>query len=429
MIILFFILFASRLFAVEQATVALYAVDTETGQLLIDTNSDLSVVPASCLKLFTTAAAIHILGPESRFETHLEYDGTIQDKTLHGNLYIKGGGDPCLGSSRFGGYQKQLDIWVDAIRKLGIEKIDGKVVPDATAWEKALAPPSWEFEDLANYYGAGASALSFNENSYTLYFQPGNATGDEAHIIRTDPPFIGATLHNEVKTGSLGSGDQAFIFGCEYCPIQFARGTIPLGAREFSIKGALADPAEVTSYLLCKALQGITVGTEALPQTKRTCFHTTYSPTVKEIVHLTNQKSVNLYAEHLLKQMGNGKTTRGLEKVKEFLLSLGIELSGFNMMDGSGHSRRNLVTAKQLVQLLLKMRHSQHYQIFYDSLPTQQDAVKAKSGSMAFIKSYAGYYDKVAFAFIINNCHDAAERQAKLLQILLMKEEPPELVE
>lgn len=90
---------ATLCFSEDHAIMSIYAVQSETGEVLMDRSSDLSLMPASCMKIVTTAAALHLLGESYRFETHLEYDGVIdQNKTLCGNLYIRGGGDPCLGS-------------------------------------------------------------------------------------------------------------------------------------------------------------------------------------------------------------------------------------------------------------------------------------------------------------------------------------------
>src|ERR1700693_2764572 len=111
----------------DHASVSAYAVNTKTGEVVMDENSDKSLMPASCIKAITTAAALQILGPETRFQTDLEYDGVIDNSgTLHGNLFIHGGGDPCLGSNRIEGslsWDKQIDAWVEAVQKLGIRKI------------------------------------------------------------------------------------------------------------------------------------------------------------------------------------------------------------------------------------------------------------------------------------------------------------------
>jgi D-alanyl-D-alanine carboxypeptidase/D-alanyl-D-alanine-endopeptidase (penicillin-binding protein 4) len=431
MILLFFLLIASTvrgedLCALEHAVVGIYAVDSRTGKAVAQKNSDLSLMPSSCMKVVTTAAALHLLGADARFETYLEYEGVIDsNKTLHGNLYIRGGGDPCLGSGRVSGtlsWKKQIEVWAEAVQKLGIQSIEGNVIGDATRWEKALAVPSWSWEDLGNYYGAGACALSFHENSYSLFFKPDEKVGGNASVVRTDPPVPMLAFQNEVTTGPEGSGDCACIYGSEFSPTQFVRGTIPAAVNEFSIKGAVPDPAAHCADLLSRELQerGILIGHQEIkPQSKRVVFHTTFSPTVGEIVYWTNQKSINLYAEHLLKKMGEvvygeGSTAAGIKAVINFWKTQGIDLSGFNMVDGSGLSRKNMVTTTQFVAMLLKIKTSAVFPIFFKSLPQNQLLIKAKDGSMSHAKGYVGYAGDIAFAIIVNQCLDHPAMNKKI---------------
>ncbi len=414
----------------DHATNSSYAVNSKTKEIILNDHSDSPQVPASCMKIVTTAAALQLLGPEMRFQTDLEYDGAIDRKgTLHGNLYIHGGGDPCLGSNKIPSvlnWEDQIQLWVSAVQKLGIKKIAGKVIGDATLWESALAVPSWNFEDLGNYYGAGASALSFHENYYTLTFKPGAALGSATGILRQDPPLPMIILFNEVTTGPLNSGDCACIYGSEFSLTQRIRGTIPIGVETFSIKGAIPDPAMSCSYLLSQALASskIKVDQKDLIQSKeRIVIHTTYSPPLKEIVYWTNQKSINLYAEHLLKKIGEtvlneGSTTAGVKAVTAFWHSQGIDLHGFNMADGSGLSRKNGITAKQLVAILLKMKESPHFPLFLNSLPETLPHCKAKSGSMSLIRGYAGFIDEIAFAILVNQSTDV-DIKDKIKKILL----------
>ncbi len=416
---------------IDHAIVSVYAVRRDNNEVLISENCDLSLVPASCMKLVTTAAALQILGSDNKFETQLEYDGFIDDtKTLQGNIYIRGGGDPCLGSGRISGshsWKEQLGIWGEAIEKLGICKISGRIVADASKWEKALAVPSWTWEDLGNYYGAGASALSFHENSYSISFKPASRQGDQASILHTDPPLASLILHNEVKTGPEGSGDRTCIFGSEFSNVQYVRGTIPSGVDEFFIKGAIPDPSALCADLLTQELQhrGIVVEKKDIgPQINRVGFNITYSPTIQEIVHWTNRKSINLYAEHLLKKIGEeingeGSTISGAKAVTDFWKSRNVNLNGFNMIDGSGLSRKNLITTRQLVEILLRVEKSNLFPIFFESLPKKKCTMRAKSGSMFLIKGYAGYTDNIAFAVLINQCTNYQAIQEKIDSLFL----------
>lgn len=419
-----FVFICSGLFAMEEsALISTYAVEMETGKVVADENSGKSLFPGSTLKLVTTAAAFHILGREFRFETHLEYDGAINNqKTLCGNLYIRGGGDPCLGSDRFSSnWKEQLQKWADGVKNLGIVRIEGRVIGDATLWEQALAVPSWQFADLGNYYGAGASALSFHENSYSLVFKPGNQEGEATEVLRIEPPLSTLQLKNNVKTGPIGSGDRACIYGIEYVMQQTARGTVPAGVQEFTIKGAIPDPAACCALLLEEELQrrGIQIDHRTIAPTSRVRCHTTFSPPLKEIVFWTNQKSINLYAEHLLKKMGEkmqgeGSTEAGIRAVCDFLRSYNIDLSGFNMADGSGLSRKDCLTARQLVTLLVKMKSSEHFPDFFESLPQKGNLVRAKTGSQSLIRALCGYAGKIAFAIIINQGTDREQIQKKI---------------
>ena len=407
--------------ALDHFIVSVYAVDMRTHQILLDRQSDISLIPASCMKLVTTGAAFSVLGPEMRFQTDLEYDGKIDASgVLHGNLYIRGGGDPCLGSERLGlSWKMQIDTWVKAISDKGIKRIEGEIIGDATLWEKALAVPSWSFEDVGNYYGAGASALSFHENAYSLVFKPGQMVDTKAEILRIDPPISKLSITNEVKTGSVGSGDMACIYGLPYAFTQFVRGTVPAGVKEFVIKGAIPDPVAGCVDLLSKTLEskGIHIRhKEFQKQSKRIAFHTTHSPPIKDIVYFTNQKSINLYAEHLLKKLGEaihneGSTDAGIKAITHFWRSQEVDLDGFYMSDGSGLSRKNLITTKQLVTMLLKIKDSPHFPMFLESLP-QKKNYRAKSGYMSHVRSMAGYTDHIAFAIIVNHALDSQAKRA-----------------
>lgn len=416
---------------IDHAIVSIYAIQCETGKVILSENCDISLVPSSCMKVVTTTTALQLLDPDTRFETYLEQDGWIDEqKTLHGNIYIRGGGDPCLGSDRIAGnpsWKKQIAIWADAIQEYGIQKIQGKIVGDATHWETALAAPGWLWEDLGNYYGAGASALSFHENLYSISFKPGNAVGADVSILRTEPPMTSLTFENEVKTGPEGSGDRACIYGSEYSPVQFLRGTIPLGEKEFSIKGAIPDPAAACADLLTQELQAREIevlGENLKPQHKKVALHVTYSPSLREIVYWTNQKSINLYAEHLLKKMGEqihkeGSTAAGIQAVTAFWKAHDIDLSGFNMADGSGLSRKNLITTRQLVEMLHVTKKSHSFPIFFESLPQQEASMRAKSGSMSFNKGFVGYTNNIAFAVLVNHCTNAQALHEKVKSLLL----------
>jgi D-alanyl-D-alanine carboxypeptidase/D-alanyl-D-alanine-endopeptidase (penicillin-binding protein 4) len=408
----------------EHALISAYAVDCKSGQVVLDLEGDKSLMPASCMKIVTTGAALHLLGPESRFQTHLEIDGEIKKGVLQGNVIIRGGGDPCLGSDRARTsltWQQQIEVWACAIQESGITEIEGEVIGDATKWERAQAPTSWAWEDLGNYYGAGATALSFHENKSTVTFKPGTREGAPTTLLHVTPAMAHFEMQNEVLTGPVGSGDLACIYGSEYSMTHYVRGTIPAGVEEFSIQGTIPDPAKLCSQLLVQALEkkGIKIqGNSRDKYPGGRVIHTTLSPPLSEIVYWTNQKSINLYAEHLIKDMGQGQTKLGTQTVVDFWRKQGIDTQGLNMVDGSGLSRKNFITAKQLVAILAFMRHSPHFAQFYASLPEEKSGIRAKSGSISFVRCITGYKGDVVFAILINNGQDVQEMKQKLDQIL-----------
>lgn len=423
MLYLSFLFFAitlgSQLFS-DSDRISMYAVHIPTGTILIDEQSDKSFIPASCLKIVTTAAALNLLDPKSSFETHLTYSGDIDENgILHGSLYIQGGGDPCLGSNRInplGGLDHQIESWIQALEKAGIKQVLGKIIGDASIWEEEMAVPSWGFEDLGNYYGAGACGLSFHENSYKLFFKPGLQVGNSTQIIRTEPAISHLILQNNVTTGPSLSGDKACIYGVEFCNTRFVRGTIPIDSKEFCIQGSIPNPPAFTADCLSKKMQekGITIANEDFTSTKRTIIHTTISPSIEEIVFQTNQHSINLYAEHLLKKIGKGSTTGGVEAISNFWRSKKIDLTGFFMADGSGLSRKNLVTTKILVEILSYMHQSKVFSPFLASFPCVKQEIQAKSGTMAQVKGYTGYHGDVAFAILINQDLDSQKTKKRI---------------
>ncbi|MGH2611535.1 MAG: D-alanyl-D-alanine carboxypeptidase/D-alanyl-D-alanine endopeptidase [Rhabdochlamydiaceae bacterium] len=411
-------------FVLDHASISAYAIDCRSGKVILNLEGDKSLIPASCMKVVTTGAALHLLGPEGHFQTDLEITGDIKEGVLQGDIIIRGGGDPCLGSDRSLAslaWEKQIEVWVCAILEKGIKEIRGEIVGDDTRWHRAQAPASWAWEDLGNYYGVGASALSFHENMTTVTFKPGSREGAPATLLHVIPAASNFIMRNEVTTGPVGSGDRACIYGAEYSTTQYVRGTVPAGVEEFFIKGAIPDPAKLCSELLMQALQkkGIKVhGNSFTKGQKKQVIHTTLSPKINEIIYWTNQKSINLYAEHLIKSMGSGTTANGTQAVIDFWKKQGIEIEGLNMVDGSGLSRKNFITAKQLVEILVKMKHSSYFSEFYTSLPEEKPGVRAKTGSMSFIRCITGYKGDIAFAILINNGQNGQEMEQKVDQFL-----------
>ncbi len=445
----------------KNAGISFYAVDMKTGETIAELNPDLALKPASTMKVITSATALEVLGSSYRFETKLQYDGYIDTttKTLHGNIYIKGGGDPTLGSKFFTSTKKHqfLDDWTAKIKELNIDTITGQVIADATIYSWEMIPPTWSWEDFGNYFGAGPCGLTVYDNLYTIFFNTSSTTNKKAEISKVEPEIEGLTFDNQVVSAAINS-DQSYIFGTPYSYHRYIRGKLPRGRTDYKVKGAMPDPALLTAQELTEKLlsAGVDVQKEPstirilqntdLSNTSKTDITTTYSPRLKDIVNVLNKRSVNLFAEHLL--VATGLKRNGVNDVKSatyviesFWNYKGMNIGGLSINDGSGLSHYNYVSSKQLV-FVLKYMHdkSKNYSAFYESLPVSGKSgtlkrvckgtvahgkIHAKSGSIRGVRCYAGYTKsaserEIAFAAMINNynCSSSASRK-KLERIMI----------
>jgi len=149
---------------------------------------------------------------------------------LNGNIYIVGSGDPTLGSSDFMdslSLDKLMNNWVEAIKKVGIKKINGGVISDNLLFEEQAIPDDWVWTDIGNYYGTGTNSLCINDNLYFLYFKPNEKVGGKAKVIKTEPKIKNLKFTNYMKTGERGSGDNGYIFCAPKQYNAILRGTNP----------------------------------------------------------------------------------------------------------------------------------------------------------------------------------------------------------
>ena len=415
----------------------------ESGKNIISLNSELSLAPASTLKLITSVAALDILGEDHKFVTRIYSDGKVDSYgNLDGSIYIVGGGDPTLGYDRVEDSSQLNDLmssWINQIESVGIRSISGNIIADDLLYDRIPIPNNWVWMDIGNYYGASTSALTINNNLYFLYFKPGKHVGDLAEVLRTEPVVDGLTFTNNMRTGKRGSGDNGYIFNA---PLQFnatLRGTIPKGKREFSIKGSIPNPPLFAAQNFLNGLKenGISVAGNATMIEKKRGYNKnnlvaeTYSPPLKDIVFIVNKKSDNLYTEMLLRAIGlkvkgEGSVNSGVDAVEEFLSKNGVETNGLLMYDGCGLSRSNGITTNLMLDLLTVASKKKHFNSFYNSLAVVGDRndisaysnyaigtaleknAHIKSGTMGGVRAYSGYLkDKsgrtIVFSMIANN--------------------------
>lgn len=429
-------------------------VDLEKDSVVASYQPYTSLVPASTVKLFTTYAALSILGPDYRFKTELQYGGELRDSSLIGCIFIKGWGDPTLGSARFPKADniKALNRkFIKALHKECIYKINGYIVADGTYYEQTPVPSTWQYDDIGNYYGAGSFGLNFHDNEFTLYFRQNPVMWQRPSIIRTYPQMPEQNFVNHVVSASSKSGDNTNIFGDPYSNTRVVTGSIPAGKSQFTVRGSIPNPPltcaqsllkEFTKQDSCAVTDGAidfsTYLTRIGTPLSRHTFYTYFSPRLSDIILQTNHRSVNLYAETLLREMGKtiysqGTVDAGIKTMYQFWKDLGIDTHGLYFEDGSGLSARNGISSWHFTQALsLARKDSLNFQIFYNSLPVAgkegtvrkllngykgKAEVRVKSGTMRRVKSYCGYATseegrKYAFAFITNNyaCSSAKVR-------------------
>ena len=444
--------------AFRHGTLSVCVLEVESGQILAKHESSRSVAPASNLKVLATASALALLGPDYRFRTELQYDGRIDGNGhLSGNLYLKGYGDPTLGSPLMEGamaFEPLLDRLRMAVQQEGIRRIEGRIVGDASLFGSEAYIRTWQWEDMGNYYAAGAWSLNIHENLHYLHFQQNNQLGATPAIIAIEPEIPGLTFFNELRSASKGSGDNAYIFGAPYQFNRYVRGTIPIGEGRFTIKGAIPDPPMLAAQYLQQRLAGVGILAEGasvqlnrVPSTERKVLYTHYSPMLSSIVNRTNMESVNLYCEAMVKtigleQKGKGSTEAGLEAMQTFWEEKGLDWAGCAIVDGSGLSEANTVTSYFLASLLRLMARQEEslFRPFYESLPeagrsgslknvlkgtVAEGRLRAKSGTLERVRAYSGYATAhngklLAFSIIANNYEGSggAIRQ-KLEQLML----------
>jgi serine-type D-Ala-D-Ala carboxypeptidase/endopeptidase (penicillin-binding protein 4) len=172
----------------KNATVGIQIMDLESEKPLFELNADKLMIPASTLKLLTSATALEILGADYHFQTKIGYTGDLlQTNEIKGDLIVLGGGDPTLGSEYFNQFESCRDfvkIWVQKIKAVGIHKITGDIIFDGSVYNSEKIPPTWIWGDIGNYYGAGASAFTCYDNLFRITFKSSKEVGEKTEIVQ-----------------------------------------------------------------------------------------------------------------------------------------------------------------------------------------------------------------------------------------------------
>ncbi|GAC1662075.1 MAG: D-alanyl-D-alanine carboxypeptidase/D-alanyl-D-alanine-endopeptidase [Candidatus Acidiferrum sp.] len=460
----------------SKSTWGMLIVDAESGKILFQQNADKYFMPASNMKLFTTALALAKLGPDYRFHTTLETSGEISpDGILAGDLVLVGRGDPNLSNRKFpyelkeefdGPPDKVLGELADGLVTRGVKEISGDVIVDDSYFPRERYPHGWEIDDTVWQYGAAISAIAVNDNTVTVTLLPGERAGDAVQVSVT-PPTRDFAVKNDVATSPTGVKPELSLTRESGANLVVIHGVLPATSAPRKLVLAITEPADHAATLLKNLLEArevrvagaararhqvpeapIAVATGSSPAAGTTVLAEHVSVPLRDEIKLVNKISENLHAELLLRtaarQSGAWSKPEELEKfTSDFYMSAGIAAEDVIQTDGSGLSRQDLVTPRAIVTLLKYARSQTWFDSYLVSLPvagvdgTLQERMKnttaagrvhAKTGSVEHVKALSGYADtpsgrRLIFSFMVNNgggkSHEAIEVLDKLCVVML----------
>lgn len=334
---------------VNAASTAVYVENLATGEVLAEHNTDLPLLPASIMKTVTIAGLLKETGPDELFHTKVYADGEIKNGAIKGDLVIVGGGDPTLGANCL---PQSADIFEEitaSLKSMGIENIEGDLRVDTSLYAGPACPASWVKEDRAESYGTGSHALNFQRNA----------------------------------SGSRSVKD-------------------PVGLFLKNLRTKLASAGIYNGGELIQDSKGISNSQKA------SLLVDHVSDRYAEVMRSCMMRSDNLFAENLLRTFAiargkEGSTAAGADEMLNYWIKNGVSAKGVTIIDGSGLSRSNRVTARFIAGILNEMDEDEEYSSFMplagqegtlsDFLKdTDLDSyVAMKTGSMRGIQCYAGY--------------------------------------
>jgi D-alanyl-D-alanine carboxypeptidase/D-alanyl-D-alanine-endopeptidase (penicillin-binding protein 4) len=410
-----------------------------THETLYAFNGGKLLMPASNMKIVTLAAASARLGWNFTYRTTLYATGSIQDGILTGDLVVVGSGDPSIGTLD-GSADRLFSGWAQRLKQLGVRTIDGRIIGDDNAFEDLELGFGWSWDDLAEDYAAGVSALQYNESSVHVAVMPGPAAGDYA-VVTVNPPGAGIDVTNAIRTIATGT---AATLTTRRLPgrrqIELA-GNIPLAAAPSVLTVSVDNPTLFFVQAMRRALieQGLDVrgaavdiddisGGRALSRSIDVAVHR--SPPLSTLAIRLMKDSQNQYAETFLKTIAAADRSdvpataeAGRLAAQKLFESWGIDAGSLIQRDGSGLSRYDYVTAEALTTMLAHLYEDSGRDAFVATLPvagedgtlgarmkgTAADRnVRAKTGSMSNVRGLSGYVntadgETLAFAILANN--------------------------
>jgi len=404
-----------------------YVQNLNTGAVTFSHNANQSFLPASNLKLITTALALRTLGADHRFETGLYFNGRAEGATLRGDLVLRGSGDPTFGSVLSAGGDP-LAAWARELRAMGVERVEGRIIGDGRVMTDGPYAPGWDIDNIATSdWAAGAGGLTYSDNVVTVSIA-GTRAGQPATV--TVSPDGYANVQASLRTrGGTGFG-----------PLRIDRN---VGTNDITVDGAISaayrgaarlpihDPTMFTLSAFADRLRraGIAVeaplldagGLEQAPSYDGDPLFVHHSPPLRDILEVINVRSNNLYAEQIFRASSPNGSLRGAsQRAVALMQASGAPPGGFSMRDGSGLSRKNLITPEAMGRLLAYMYTTEDREAYLSTIPRGGQAgstlrfrlggvpVWAKTGALEHVRGLSGYVigpgeTPYAFVIFVNN--------------------------
>lgn len=406
-----------------------FSVRDEKGQLVAESSlAGKLVQPASVQKLLSSAYAMEKLGPYYSFDNSIFIvkPAFVSDNEP-ATIVLEASGDPSLGSNRFGGKNREavLDFWIKQIEQ-NVKAGTSIYLCSKDSWTEHLIS-SWAWDDIGNYFAPMIDGLSLGENQLDVTLSSPATINSPVEVRSSYPRVPGLQIESEVLSAAVGSGDQAWVYSSPLDNRMLIRGTIPLGHPAFKIRASLPDPDKNILAMLALQLreQGwdVEVGQ----------FNESWSGNLLEIgkiesvpifqmLAFSNQRSSNFYAESLLRSAADPDPSKAAKMLHEWLESALPEeqLEDWKIEDGSGLSGKNRISSSELTRLLSHWRSESWFKLWFEGLASsgqsgtmlrfkrlEAGSVRAKSGSLSGVKSYAGYARGLSgswysFAFVLN---------------------------
>ncbi len=428
----------SRKFPALEASIVIASL--EKNEIIYSQNADKLMIPASVNKVLTAFTALKVLGPSASFKTQVYANQPIRDGVLMGDIFIKGGGDPSLVSER-------MWMMVNDLMRLGIKKISGNIVGDATYFDSETTPKSRPDYLTDQAYNAPVGALSFNFNTATIYVTPG-AAAKTPPAVYVDPENSYIDVVNQASTGSSSSRESISVSRIEHVKGDLGdtvllRGSIPSGSKEIRFYRNIVNPTLYAAHMFKEFLNrrqvevGGTIKEGAVPSGAKLLLEFESLP-MWHVVWGMNKFSNNFVADQIVKKLGAekfgppGTLDKGIATIQTEMEKLGMTKTSYTIVDGSGLTRKSRISAQNIYRVLYAAyKDFSLYPEFVASLgvagttgtmrrrflsSSAEDLLRAKTGTLDGVAALAGYTptidgEMLAFVILLN---DPAKKYGKM---------------